>query len=233
MMSLQCPAYAPQAMNILLIEDDPMIGASVCQALRSDGMTVDWLRSGEGVDAHLKANSYEAMLLDLGLPRRDGIDILRSLRAVQNPLPVMVITARDTVSDRINGLDAGADDYLVKPFDLDELTARLRALVRRANGHRSPYYRRDAVVINCEAREATLAGAPVALSAREWELLDLLLARPGTIHSRAKLEQQLYGHLGDIDSNVVEVHIHSLRRKLGAELIVNIRGVGYMVPKSE
>lgn len=220
-------------MEILLIEDDPMIGESIGQALRADGMGVHWLRSAEEVDIVQQSGRYDALLLDLSLPQRDGLDVLHSLRSSQSTLPVLVITARDAVSDRIKGLDAGADDYLVKPFDLDELMARLRALVRRAKGHRPATYQRHDVALNCEAHDATVAGKPVPLSAREWALLELLVARPGVIHSRAKIEQQLYGHSNDIDSNVVEVHIHSLRRKLGQDLIVNVRGIGYMVPKGQ
>lgn len=223
----------PLSMNILLIEDDPMIGESIEQALRADGMAVDWLHAGDKAEARLQANRYDALLLDLSLPRRDGLDILRSLRDGHCTLPVLVITARDTVSDRIKGLDAGADDYLVKPFDLDELMARLRALVRRAQGYQPARYRRQGLSLSCEAREATVDGVAVSLSGREWALLELLVSRPGTIHSRTKIEQQLYGHGSDIDSNVIEVHIHSLRRKLGQDFIVNIRGVGYMVPKGE
>jgi DNA-binding response OmpR family regulator len=220
-------------MHVLLIEDDPLIGESVQQALVSEGMLVEWLRSPEGVDALLGETPFDAILLDLSLPRRDGIDVLRSLRAARNDIPVLVVTARDTVTDRVKGLDAGADDYLVKPFDFDELLARLRALVRRSRGRQQLAYRRGEVLVDCERRDARLREAGVALSGKEWSILELLVARPGMIFSRAKLEQHLYGAAAGVDSNVVEVHIHSLRRKLGQELIVNVRGVGYMVAKSE
>jgi len=220
-------------MNILLVEDDPMIGESVKRALEHEGMTVTWLLSGESVEKSLRGGTFDALLLDLTLPRRDGVEILRSLRAGQILTPVLVITARDTVADRIRGLNVGADDYLVKPFDLDELVARLRALVRRANGRPDHLYRRGNVLLDWEAREAYVTGEVVLLSAREWTILEALLARPGAVHSRAKLEQRLYGGAGDVESNVVEVYIHGLRRKLGQDIIINIRGVGYMVAKSE
>jgi DNA-binding response OmpR family regulator len=220
-------------LHILLIEDDPMIGASVEQALASEGIQVDWMRSADGAEAAIAESPFDAILLDLSLPRRDGIEVLRSLRAARNDIPVLVITARDTVSDRIRGLDAGADDYLVKPFDFDEMLARLRALVRRSRGRQQLAYRRGDIVVDCERRDARLRDISVALSGKEWAILELLVARPGMIFSRTKLEQHLYGDIVGVDSNVVEVHIHSLRRKLGQELIVNVRGVGYMVAKSE
>lgn len=218
-------------MHVLLLEDDPMIGESVRQALESEGMTVCWMRTGRGIESVLAENGFDALLLDLTLPQMDGMTILRAMRRRGDRTPVLIITARDAIADRIGGLDAGADDYLVKPFDIDELMARLRAQIRRFKDISEPVYRRNGVLINCEAREVSLNGASVLLSAREWELLSLLVSRPGTIHSRRQIEAQLYGVSGEVDSNVIEVHIHSLRRKLNADLIVNVRGVGYMVPK--
>jgi two-component system response regulator QseB len=170
------------------------------------------------------------VLLDLGLPRKDGLDVLRAARARRNEVPILVITARDAVADRIKGLDAGADDYLVKPFDLDELAARVRALVRRADGRAEPVVRHGAIVLNPATREVTLRGRPVVLSGREFALLHALLARPGMVLSRAQLEERLYGWGEEVGSNAVEVHIHNLRRKLGAGTIRNVRGVGYTIP---
>jgi two-component system response regulator QseB len=170
------------------------------------------------------------VLLDLGLPRKDGLDVLRAARARRNEVPILVITARDAVADRIRGLDAGADDYLVKPFDLDELAARVRALVRRADGRAEPVVRHGAIALNPATREVTLRGRPVVLSGREFALLHALLARPGMVLSRAQLEERLYGWGEEVGSNAVEVHIHNLRRKLGAGTIRNVRGVGYTIP---
>ncbi|MFA9217693.1 MAG: response regulator [Sphingomonadaceae bacterium] len=220
-------------MNLLLIEDDLLIGDSIRQALATEDMQVVWQRSGAGILAALAAASYDALLLDLALPCLDGIEVLRTLRAAGHDLPVMILTARDTVSDRVRGLDCGADDYLVKPFDFDELLARVRALVRRARGRRQLAYLGDKLMLDTDARIALVEGVSVSLSAKEWAIMDLLVARPGMIFSRAKLEERLYGNLTDIDSNVVEVHIHSLRRKLGQHAIVNVRGLGYMVVKSK
>lgn len=220
-------------MNILLVEDDPMIGDSVQRALQREGMQVTWLTRGETVEATLRSSPFNALLLDLTLPRRDGMDIIRGIRAAKIMIPVLVITARDNISDRIVGLNLGADDYLIKPFDLDELIARLRALVRRASGRPDNHYRRADICVNCDTHEASIANEAITLSAREWSILEVLISRPGAVHSRAKLEQHLYGGIGDVESNVVEVYIHGLRRKLGTDFIINIRGIGYMVAKSE
>jgi two-component system response regulator QseB len=171
------------------------------------------------------------MLLDLGLPKRDGIDVLRSLRAKRWKVPVLIMTARDAVAERVKGLDAGADDYLIKPFDLDELGARMRALVRRHVGRTDTVIRAGAVTVNPATREVTLDGAGVALSAREFALLDALIARPGAVLSKSQLEEKIYGWGEEIGSNAVEVYIHALRKKLGADLIRNVRGLGYMIPK--
>jgi DNA-binding response OmpR family regulator len=220
-------------MHVLLIEDDALIGDSVRQALGSEGIQVTWRRNGAGILPTLEAERFDAVLLDLSLPCQDGIDVLNTMRRNGHDVPVLILTARDTVADRVRGLNAGADDYLVKPFDLDELLARVRALVRRARGRQQLAYLHNGVVLDTDARQAIRDDQPVTLSAKEWALLDLLVARPGMIFSRARLEQMLYGDAGDIDSNVVEVHIHSLRRKLGQDVIVNVRGLGYMVAKSQ
>jgi two-component system OmpR family response regulator len=218
--------------RILLVEDDVMIGEAVLDTLRADGYAVDWVKDGEMATTALRAQAYDLVLLDLGLPRRDGMDVLRTLRAGRNRTPVLIATARDAVQQRIAGLDAGADDYIVKPYDLDELLARIRALLRRASGRAEPVYEHKGVSINPVSREVSVAGQPVILSAREWAVLEPLLARPGLVLSRAQLEEKLYGWKDEISSNAVEVYIHGLRRKLGADLIRNVRGVGYMVPRS-
>jgi two-component system OmpR family response regulator len=219
-------------MRLLLVEDDAMIGESVLDLLRDEHYAVDWVKDGEMADAALRAQSYDLVLLDLGLPRRDGLEVLRALRARKERTPVLIATARDSVQQRIEGLDAGADDYVVKPYDLDELLARIRALIRRAAGRAEPVYEHQGVTIHPATREVTVDGRPVVLSAREWAVLEPLLARPGMVLSRAQLEEKLYGWKDEISSNAVEVYIHGLRKKLGAELIRNVRGVGYMVPKA-
>jgi DNA-binding response OmpR family regulator len=217
-------------MRLLLVEDDPMVGESIRDGLGQEGYTVDWVRDGKGAETALGAEPYAAVLLDLGLPRMDGLDVLRAARARRNDVPILVITARDAVADRIKGLDAGADDYLVKPFDLDELAARVRALVRRAEGRAEPVVRHGPIALDPATRAVTLRGRPVELSGREFALLQALLARPGAVLSRAQLEERLYGWDEEVGSNAVEVHIHNLRRKLGADAIRNVRGVGYTIP---
>ena len=216
-------------MRLLLVEDDPMIGASVQRGLKQDGYTVDWVRDGAGADLALDNEVYELILLDLGLPKKSGLEFLTTLRRKGVNLPVLVITARDSVADRVKGLDAGADDYLIKPFDLDELSARVRALTRRKSGHAMPVFKAGALSLDPAAHVVTLDGRPVALSKREFSLLRALMKQPGVPMSRARIEESLYGWNEEIESNAVEVHIHSLRRKLGAERIRNVRGVGYMV----
>ncbi len=218
-------------MRVLLVEDDPMIGKSVQQGLRQDGHTADWLRDGQQAELALATTPYDILLLDLGLPGRSGLDVLTRLRRSANSIPVLVITARDAIADRIRGLDAGADDYLVKPFDLDELSARMRAVQRRHAGRAEPVIENGPLRMNPATHEVTLDGTPVTLSAREFALLQALLEQPGVPLSRARLEEKLYGWGDEIESNAVEVYIHSLRRKLGAEQIKNIRGVGYLVPR--
>jgi two-component system, OmpR family, response regulator len=218
-------------MRLLLVEDDAMIGEAVLDALRSEHYAVDWVRDGAMADTALRTESYDLVLLDLGLPKRDGLDVLRSLRARHQSVPVLVATARDAVGDRIAGLDAGADDYVVKPYDTDELLARIRALIRRSAGRAEPVFAHKGVALNPATRQATVNGEPVQLSAREWAVLEPLIARPGVVLSRAQLEEKLYGWKDEISSNAVEVYVHGLRKKLGAELIQTVRGLGYVVPK--
>jgi two-component system response regulator QseB len=219
-------------MRLLLVEDDAMIGEAVRAGLRQEGFTVDWVRAAEAGDAALKAEAYALLLLDLGLPRKSGLDWLGELRRRGERLPVLILTARDAVADRVSGLDSGADDYLVKPFDLDELSARVRALLRRQAGRAEPTLRHGELTLNPATHEATYKGEPIALSAREFALLAALLERPGAILSRAQLEQRLYGWGEEVESNAVEVHIHNLRKKLGTGFIRNLRGLGYSVPKT-
>ncbi|MBK7663326.1 MAG: response regulator [Sterolibacteriaceae bacterium] len=216
-------------MRLLLVEDDPMIGKSVQQGLKHDGYTVDWVRDGQSAEFALANDVYDLLLLDLGLPRKAGLDVLRTLRRSGNRIPVLILTARDAVPDRVGGLDAGADDYLVKPFDLDELCARVRALLRRHAGRAETVIEQGALSVDPATHAVLLRGEPVALSAREFALLHALLERPGVPLSRAKLEDRIYGWGEEVESNAVEVYIHALRRKLGAERIRNIRGVGYLV----
>ena len=220
-------------MRILLVEDDQMIGEPMLDILRSESYAVDWVRDGEMADTALAGQTYDLILLDLGLPRRDGMSVLRSLRARKDRTPVLIATARDAVAQRIEGLDAGADDYVLKPFDLDELLARIRALIRRAQGRAEPVYEHMGVTINPGTHEATVDGKAVQLSAREWSVLEPLIARPGLVLSRQQLEEKLYGWKDEISSNAVEVYVHGLRKKLGPKLIQNVRGLGYMVPKAE
>ena len=219
-------------MRLLLVEDDPMIGEAVLDLLRAEHYAVDWVRDGDMADTALQSHAYDLVVLDLGLPRRDGLDVLRALRARLDRTPVLIATARDAKPDRIAGLDAGADDYVLKPYDLDELLARIRALLRRAAGRAEPVYEHQGVSINPVTREVMAQGEPVVLSAREWAVLEPLLARPGMVFSRAQLEEKLYSWKDGISSNAVEVYIHGLRKKLGADLIRNVRGVGYMVPRA-
>lgn len=218
-------------MRILLVEDDRMIAEGVRKALRGEGFAVDWVQDGDAALTAATSETYDLVLLDLGLPKRDGLDVLRSLRARGNALPVLIVTARDAIADRVKGLDAGADDYLVKPFDLDELGARMRALIRRQAGRCESVIRHGPLTLDPSAHQVTLDGAPVALSAREFALLEALLARPGAVLSKTQLEEKMYGWGEEIGSNTVEVYIHALRKKLGADLIRNVRGLGYMIAK--
>ena len=218
-------------MRLLLVEDDTMIGESVLDLLRAEHYAMDWVKDGEVADAALRSQAYDLVLLDLGLPRRDGLGVLRSMRTRKDRTPVLIATARDWVQEHIEGLDAGADDYVLKPYDLDELLARIRALLRRAAGRAEPVYEHKGVSTNPATREVMVGGHVVMLSAREWAVLEPLLARPGLVLSRNQLEEKLYGWKDEISSNAVEVYIHGLRKKLGADMIQNVRGVGYMVPK--
>jgi len=208
-----------------------MIGESLRDELRSEQYAVDWVTDGDAADLALKTHDYDLVLLDLGLPRRNGLSVLSGMRARKNRTPVLIATARDAVAQRVAGLDAGADDYIVKPYDINELLARIRALLRRAAGRAEPVYEHAGVRVDPATREATVRGRIVELSAREWALLESLLSRPGQVLSRSQLEEKLYGWGEEIASNAVEVHVHGLRRKLGADFIRNIRGVGYMVPR--
>lgn len=214
-------------MRLLLVEDDAMIGAAARDGLRQDGFTVDWARDGREAELALSDGLHELVLLDLGLPRRDGLQILRALRARGRDIPVIVVTARDAVADRVAGLDAGADDYVVKPYDLEELGARIRALLRRRAGRATPDLRVGDLTIDPATRAAAWKGRPVELSGREYALLAALADRPGAVLSRAQLEERVYGWNEEVGSNAIEVHIHSLRRKLEPGFIRNVRGVGY------
>ena len=218
-------------MRVLVVEDDPMIGPAVLSGLRDGGYAADWARDGVEAELAVATGGYQAALLDLGLPRRSGFDVLRALRRKGNDLPVLIITARDAVADRVAGLDSGADDYLVKPFSLEELLARLRAVIRRRVGRASPEIRYGALVLDPVKRTVKLGERPVELSAREFSVLEALMQDPGTVVSRAQLEEAVYGWGEEVESNCVEVHLHNLRRKLGAELIRNVRGVGYRISK--
>ena len=216
-------------MRLLLVEDDTMIGEALRSGLKRDGFTVDWVHDGESASQVLGSEEFDLLLLDWGLPRKSGLEVLTAARARGLELPVLLITARDAVSDRVQGLDAGADDYLVKPFDLDELAARIRALLRRKSGRTAPAIEHLGVTLDPATHSVTRDGREIALSPKEFALLQLLMERPGTILSRARLEERLYGWSEEIESNAIEVHIHGLRRKLGADYILNVRGVGYRV----
>jgi DNA-binding response OmpR family regulator len=216
-------------MRILLVEDDELLGDGLAAGLRHCGYNVDWLRDGESARAALATEDYAALVLDLGLPRLDGMAVLRLLRAEGNAIPVLILTARDTTWDKVGGLDSGADDYLVKPVDLDELAARLRALTRRGSGTRAPLLKFRDVELDPAARRVRVLGQPVEVSAREFVILERLMRNVGKVISRAQLESALYGWGEGAESNVVEVHIHHLRRKLGADLIRTVRGVGYLM----
>jgi two-component system, OmpR family, response regulator QseB len=219
-------------MRLLLVEDDAMIGNALGQGLRHEGHSVDWVQDGLHAEHALKAGAYDLVILDLGLPGKDGVRVLADLRREANPLPVIITTARDQLEDRVRGLDLGADDYLVKPFDLDELLARIRAVARRHHGRAHELLRHGSVELNAVTHEVRLEGAPVALSAREFALLSALIERPSAIISRAQLEERLYGWDDEIASNAVEVHIHHLRKKLGERFIHTVRGLGYTLEPS-
>ena len=214
-------------MKLLLAEDDPMIGTSLVQGLKQAGFTVDWVRDGRAARSAITGGGYGLLLLDLGLPAMDGVQLLKALRRDRFDLPVLVVTARDAVADKIGSLNLGADDYLTKPFDLDELIARIHALGRRQAGRARPESCLGPLCLNPVTREVRLNGSPLTLSQREFSLLAALMEKPGTVLSREQLEDRLYGWEDEIASNAIEVHLHNLRRKLGTAWIRNVRGVGY------
>ena len=219
-------------MRVLLVEDDSMIGQSLVQALGANGWSVDWVRDGELAQSALSDGDYACVLLDLGLPKRDGVDVLRRARAQGDRTPVLVLTARDGLDDRIAGLDVGADDYLVKPYEFRELLARMRAVIRRRDGSAHSIIGTDEVRLDLTTREVVVQGEPAQLSQREFALLHALLERPGAILSRDQLENRIYGWGEEVSSNAVDVLIHGMRRKLGAETIRNVRGLGWRIPAS-
>ena len=218
-------------MRVLLIEDDPMIGKSLRQALQNESMVVDWTRSGVEGEEALVSNDYGVVLLDLNLPDKNGIDVLRSTRQSGNKAPLLVITARDEVDDRIAGLDLGADDYMVKPFDTRELVARIRAVQRRRSGTARSMLQTGTITLDLATHEMTYGGQSRILSAREFALMRALMERPGTILSRAQLEERLYGWGEEVESNALDVLIHSLRKRFDKDIIRNLRGAGWMVLK--
>jgi len=220
-------------MRVLLVEDDAMIGEAIQASLKDAAYATDWVRDGAIALASLACQHYDLVLLDLGLPGKDGLEVLRHIRARDNPVPLLIITARDGLTDRLSGLDGGADDYIVKPFEVAELLARMRAVLRRKGGNAVPLLGNGTVSLDPATRQATAAdGTPVQLSHREFSLLQALLVRPGAILSRSDLEDRIYGWGEEVDSNAVEFLIHALRRKLGSEVIKNVRGAGWMVSKN-
>ena len=220
-------------MRLLLVEDDGMIAETVLESMRREGYAIDWAQDGRAAELSLGNGVYDLVLLDLGLPRKDGFDLLRGYRRQGGEAPVIILTARDAVNDRIRGLDAGADDYLIKPFDLDELAARARALLRRRTGQKQPVYTHGELTLDPAAHEVTKGGVRLALVPREFALLQALIEEPARVFTRAELEDKLYGWGEEVGSNTIEVHVHSLRRKIGAEQVVTVRGVGYRLKRRE
>jgi two-component system, OmpR family, response regulator len=218
-------------MRVLLIEDDLMIGEAIESALRDATYAVDWIRDGVAALYAFENQDYDIVLLDLGLPKKDGLDVLSTVRSKGNLTPVLVITARDAVEDRIKGLDTGADDYVLKPFEMVELLARMRAVLRRKGGIAAPAMSNGIIALNPTTREATVSGNQIRLSGREFSLLYTLMIRPGAILSRSELEERIYGWNEEVESNAVEFLIHALRKKLGSDTIKNVRGVGWMVSR--
>jgi two-component system response regulator QseB len=216
-------------MRLLLVEDDRLIGRGVQESLRDEGYAVDWVRDGVAALEQAASGVHDLVILDLGLPRADGMEVLKRLRAHKNDLPVLIVSARDAPASRVLGLDAGADDYLIKPFDLDELSARIRALLRRRSGRADAVITHRGVALNLATRHVTLNGAAVILSAREFNLLHALLERPGAVLSREQIREKLYAWGDEVESNTIEVFVHSLRKRLGTDYIVTVRGVGYAV----
>ncbi len=221
-------------MRVLLVEDDPMIGRAICEGLELDHLAADWVRDGEHARLALAAPGpgYAVLLLDLGLPRLPGLDLLAELRRSGNAIPVLILTARDAVSDRVKGLNGGADDYLIKPFDLEELVARIHALARRGAGRAASLIEYGDLRLDPATHEVWKGNRPMDLSAREFGLLHALLEKPGAVLSRSQLEECLYGWGREVASNAIDVHFHNLRKKLGGEVIVNVRGVGFRVVKT-
>ncbi len=218
-------------MRILIVEDDEVLGSGLHTALSQSGYATDWVKDGEAAGLFLDAGDYEFIVLDLGLPKRSGLEVLRDLRAAGKELPVLILTAKDAVEDKVAGLDAGADDYMTKPFDIDELTARVRALARRQTGRSTPVVEHDGLVLDPASHTVTLNEQPVEISAREFSLLETLLEQRGKVLSRDRLMESLYSWKDEIESNAIEVHIHHLRKKLGSDLIRTVRGVGYVIDK--
>ncbi|MDP3438033.1 MAG: response regulator [Azonexus sp.] len=218
-------------MRILLVEDDPQLGDGLSIGLRQAGFAVDWLKDGHSADQALQSETFEIVVLDLGLPRLSGMEVLTRARRRDQSIPILILTARDATGDKVSGLDAGADDYLVKPIDLDELSARIRALTRRSSGRAAPLLMRGELTLDPAAHVVIQAGRVVELSSREFSLLQILLENAGRVLTRTQLEQSIYGWRDEPDSNALEVHIHHLRKKLGSELIRTLRGVGYTIAK--
>ena len=219
-------------MKLLLVEDDALLGDGVRAGLKQAGFAVDWVQDGLAAKLALTTEDYALLVLDLGLPKLSGMELLNFVRVKQTKLPVLILTARDTVADRVTGLNAGADDYLLKPFDLDELIARLNALLRRSVGQVDLTLQHGAVELTPATHQVRLAGKTISLSAREFSLLHTLLLHTGRVHSREQLEQHLYGWGEEVESNAIEVHVHHLRKKLGTDLIRTLRGVGYVIDKA-
>jgi two-component system OmpR family response regulator/two-component system response regulator QseB len=218
-------------MRILLVEDDPELGDGLTVGLRQCGFAVDWLKDGNSADLALQSETFDLVVLDLGLPRLAGMEVLNRARGRGQTMPILILTARDATGDKVSGLDAGADDYLVKPIDLDELSARIRALTRRSAGRAAPMLVQGELAVDLAAHRVTLAGQEIELSSREFSLLQMLLENAGRVLTRSQLEQSVYGWRDEPDSNALEVHIHHLRKKLGSDLIRTLRGVGYTIPK--
>lgn len=220
-------------MRVLLVEDDTLLGDGIRAGLRQDGYVVDWFTNGEDAEAALAVEAFDLMVLDLGLPGRDGLEVLNRLRRKGSKVPVLILTARDTVADRVKGLDVGGDDYMVKPFDLDELSARARALIRRSKGRASPTLEIGGLMLDPAAHEVSYEGHAIDLSPKEFAVLQTLMENAGKVVSRSRLQDSIYGWEQDVESNAVEVHVHHLRKKLSSKLIRTIRGVGYMVEKQK
>ena len=218
-------------MRVLVVEDDALLGDGIEAGLRQQGFSVDWVRDGVAAAHAIEAEPYAAIVLDLGLPRRSGLEVLKELRLARNPVPVLILTARDTVGDRIAGLDAGADDYLIKPFDLGELSARLRALIRRAGGSPAAVLSVGPLSLDPAGRTVTFRDEPKQLSAREFDLLQVFMLNAGRVLTREQLVSSLYAWGEEIESNAIDVHLHHLRKKLAPEIVQTLRGIGYILPK--